>query len=82
MQNPFRTIKCEYCGRHMSWLYRNFPPFIVNNWYKVDIVKKDGSVIRTESACRECGEILEILSELPEEVAKAVLEIEKNEKKM
>ena len=82
MQNPFKKIQCDYCGKPMSWLYRNFPPFILNNWYRVDIVEKDGSVVRSECACRECGEMLDILSQLTEEQVKAVLEIEKDEKNM
>ena len=60
----------------MSWLYRNMPS-LHSNWYRVDIVDKEGNVIKTEHACNDCGEALQILSELPEDVMKKVLEIKK-----
>jgi len=56
----------------MSWLYRHFPPFLFTNWYKVDVVDDDGTITKTESACRECGRILLLVKTLTPEELKAV----------
>ena len=66
----------------MSWLYRHFPPIFFTNWYKVDIVENDGTITKTESACRECGKILMLLNTLtPEEVEQVFNSMEESDEK-
>ena len=65
-------MKCDFCGRKISWLSRHFPPFRVN-WYKVDITDKAGHVTKTETACRDCGRLLALFEDMSEEEVAAVL---------
>jgi len=56
-------IYCDYCGKKISWFTRHCPGCFTT-WYKVDITEKDGSVSKTETACKSCGEALMHLQDL------------------
>jgi len=56
-------IYCDYCGKKISWFTRHCIP-LTTTWYKVDITEKDGSVSKTETACKSCGEVLMHLQDL------------------
>lgn len=47
----------------MSWLYRNRPR-LRKNWYKVDVVNKDGNIIESFPCCYDCGNLYEQLNAL------------------
>jgi len=55
-------VYCDYCGKKISWFTRHCPRF-ATTWYKVDVTKEDGSVIKTETACKSCGDMLVILQD-------------------
>jgi len=55
-------VYCDYCGKKISWFTRHLIP-LTTTWYKVDVIKEDGSVSKTETACKSCGNMLIILQD-------------------